>query len=113
MTNNSFDSISPFNVPSGDKIPFPIKKARQINRTGVRNFPIISITFVGRIVNMSVKVKKIIEKITEFILGINGVILNSNVVAAVLGIATIGPKQSIIINSKLSPNVLPARPIMA
>ena len=112
MTNNSFDSISLFNVPSGDIIPFPIKKARQINKTGVRNFPIISITFVGRIVNIRVKAKKIIEKKTEFTPGINGVILNSNVVAAVLGIAKIGPKQSIIIISRLSPKFLPARPTM-
>ncbi len=54
--------------------------------------------------------KNIIENITGPIELVNGAILISKVVAPVLGIISIGPKQSIIITSKASPNFLPALP---
>ncbi|MPM91779.1 hypothetical protein SDC9_138913 [bioreactor metagenome] len=72
--------------------------------------PIISITFVGLIVNINVKPKNKTEKITELIEEVSGSILISKVVAAVLGITSIGPRQSIIMTSKVTPNFLPAFP---
>ena len=47
--------------------PFPIKNTRASNKTGVKNFPIMSITLLGRIVNSKVTAKKITEKTAELI----------------------------------------------
>ena len=99
-----------FNSPIGDEIPFIIKNPRASKSIGVKNLPIISITFVGLIVNIKVKPKNSTENIAELIFEVSGRTLNSKVVAAVLGITNIGPRQSIIITSKESPKFLPALP---
>ena len=63
----------------------------------------------GLIVSKNTSAKKIIENITLLKSPNIGAILSSKVVALVLGITSIGPKQSIIISSIAIPNFLPAR----
>lgn len=92
-------------------MPFTIKNARDSNKIGVKNLPIISITLVGFIVSKSVIEKNITENKTGLKFFASGNILISNVVAPVLGITNIGPRHNIIKNSKVIPNFLPALPI--
>ena len=68
----------------------------------------MSITFVGFTVKINVNKKNITENITGLNPSNIGIILISKVVAAVLGITSIGPRQSIIITSRPTPNFLPA-----
>ena len=99
LTNNP-SLLLLLSSPIGDKIPFPINNIKASNKTGVKNLPIISITFVGLIVNISVRPKNSRENTAEFNEEVMGIILISKVVAAVLGITNIGPRHSIIIISK-------------
>ena len=89
---------------------FVLKPSKVIDVLGKFLTPIISTTLFGLTVKINVKAKNIIENITGPIELVNGAILISKVVAPVLGIISIGPKQSIIITSKASPNFLPALP---
>ena len=68
--------------------------------TGVKNLPIISTKRVGR-------PKKIIENTNKEILSVNGAILISKVVAAVLGGAINTPVHNTAATFKIMPGILP------
>ena len=110
VENKLCKSLALLKSPKGDNTPFAINAANVSRSIGVKNLPIISTTLFGLTVKINVKAKNIIENITGPIELVNGAILISKVVAPVLGIISIGPKQSIIITSKASPNFLPALP---
>ena len=93
--------------PIGLRIPAIIKINVQIMSTGVKNLPIISTKRVGRIVKANTIPKKIIENTNKEILSVNGAILISKVVAAVLGGAINTPVHNTAATFKIMPGILP------
>ena len=93
-------------------MPAPINIINEMTIRGVKNLPTISTTLLGRIVNKITIPKNITENITMFVFGMIGRIVISYVVAAVLGIANIGPIHKITAVFITRDGIFPTIPVI-
>ena len=82
--------------PSGWMTPITMSTARPRSSAGVRNLPMMSMTADSRTLNARMTAKNSAENSTGLRPGISCVTPISNVVAAVRGMASIGPMQRMI-----------------